>query len=302
MFIVVATSRILSVIFSKIAKLFGAVFFFSWDATLALLNLIIPNYKPHAVVAAGSPGHGGLWPEYVPPKEGDSRCSCPALNALANHGILPHDGKNITFRQLEAKVREVYNFAPSFCWFVPNNIAGILDRDYKTDSFDLSDIDVHNGIEHDASLTREDAFFSKSQGKPSIPRIQKLLQSGTGPNGDLTTSDLSQLLGQARVESKRMNPQYSQAPNHKLFGSSNASTLLTIFGGKIDDIRPFLLEERIPTGWQPRILNRFGLTVLKFNQTVFKVELGIKEELSSEKKKLKRALANQGSGIGYNSI
>lgn len=69
-------------------------------------------------------------------------------------GILPHDGKNISFRRLTEVIRTHYNFAPSFCWFVPNNIAGILDRDYKTDTFDLSDIDVHNGIEHDASLTR----------------------------------------------------------------------------------------------------------------------------------------------------
>ena len=69
-------------------------------------------------------------------------------------GILPHDGRNITFRQLNDAVRKTYNFAPSFCYFVPNTIATILERNYWTDSFDLSDIDVHNGIEHDASLTR----------------------------------------------------------------------------------------------------------------------------------------------------
>ncbi len=68
------------------------------------------------------------------------------------------------------------------------------------------------------------------------------------------------------------------------------------------DIRTFLLEERIPEGWQPRILNRLGLTILKFNQTVFKVELGIKEELPSERKKLKGGLAKAGDGVGYSSI
>lgn len=70
-------------------------------------------------------------------------------------GILPHDGRNITFRQLNTTIRSTYNFAPTFCYFVPNHIAGVLDRNYWSDSFDLSDIDVHNGIEHDASLTRE---------------------------------------------------------------------------------------------------------------------------------------------------
>lgn len=86
MFIVVATARVFTGIFSSVSGFFKTGYLFSWDATLALFNLLIPNYKPHAVIAAGSAGAGGLWPEYVAPKEGDSRCSCPALNALANHG------------------------------------------------------------------------------------------------------------------------------------------------------------------------------------------------------------------------
>lgn len=34
-------------------------------------------------------------------------------------------------------------------------MAKILNRSYMTGRFDLSDIDVHNGIEHDASLVRK---------------------------------------------------------------------------------------------------------------------------------------------------
>ena len=55
-------------------------------------------------------------------------------------------------------VRDHYNFAPTFCWYVPNTIATILGRDYETGVFDLSDIDVHNGIEHDASFTSTYSF------------------------------------------------------------------------------------------------------------------------------------------------
>lgn len=68
-------------------------------------------------------------------------------------GILPRDGRNITFKEMTKAVRESYNFAPTFCWYVPNVIARILGRDYETGVFNLSDIDVHNGIEHDASFT-----------------------------------------------------------------------------------------------------------------------------------------------------
>jgi len=57
----------------------------------------------------------------------------------------------------------------------------------------------------------------------------------------------------------------------------SSSTLLTFFGGKVKDLKPFLLEERFPDGWEPCVRNRFGMTVFTFNKTVFKVELGIKE-------------------------
>lgn len=30
----------------------------------------------------------------------------------------------------------------------------MLGKDYAKDTFDLKDLDLHNGIEHDASLTR----------------------------------------------------------------------------------------------------------------------------------------------------
>lgn len=60
--------------------------FIVWDASVTAINLVTPNKRKGHVVPEGHPGFGGEWPEYIAPKEGDSRCSCPALNALANHG------------------------------------------------------------------------------------------------------------------------------------------------------------------------------------------------------------------------
>lgn len=57
--------------------------------------------------------------------------------------------------------------------------------------------------------------------------------------------------------------------------SSSSATMLTIFGGRIADLKPMLMEERFADGWQPRILDRFGLTMAKFNFTVLPVENGI---------------------------
>lgn len=53
--------------------------------------------------------------------------------------------------------------------------------------------------------------------------------------------------------------------------------MLTIFGGRVEDLRTVLLEERLPDGWQSRVRSPFGLTFGAFNITVFKVASGVKE-------------------------
>ncbi|KAJ7512128.1 Chloroperoxidase [Mycena galericulata] len=268
-------------LFTGAGKLLHNVYIFTWDTLLALGNVFTPNKKIGAVVPKGCLGAGGKWPEYVLPKEGDSRSACPALNAMANHGILPHDGRNIKFTDMTATIRTTFNFAPTFCDFVPRFMAELLHKNYNTDTCDLADVSLHNGIEHDASLTRQDFRYDPDQGKPYMPFIDDLLASATGTDKDgnrmLTAADLSRYSSKRRTEARATNPDFTLDTFHKLFGSSNSSTLLTIFGGKLTDLEPFLTEERIPEGWESRVRSRFGLTFLAFNRTVLKVERGIKE-------------------------
>ena len=149
-------------------------FFFTgimtWDLFLTLGNLVSFSRPVGKVTPEGHPGYGGYWPEYKPPQEGDSRCSCPALNAMANHGNVPtffflllahsllgiisRSGRGIRFTELTSQIRPTYNFGASFCSFVPHYAAQMLNRNYNEDTFDLHELDLHNGIEHDASLTR----------------------------------------------------------------------------------------------------------------------------------------------------
>lgn len=72
--------------FSAIANAAVNVGILSWDVVLTLYNLVTPNLAEGTIVPVGKPGAGGTWPEFMPPKDGDSRSPCPALNALANHG------------------------------------------------------------------------------------------------------------------------------------------------------------------------------------------------------------------------
>jgi hypothetical protein len=62
-----------------------AIFVLGFDMILAMYNAIAPKKAPGKVTL-----YGGKWPKYIPPQAGDSRSSCPALNALANHGKRNH--------------------------------------------------------------------------------------------------------------------------------------------------------------------------------------------------------------------
>lgn len=72
--------------FSDLSNFFNDAGTVSWDVILTLLNLVERKRRIGNVTPEGYPGYGGHWPEFRPPQETDSRCSCPGLNALANHG------------------------------------------------------------------------------------------------------------------------------------------------------------------------------------------------------------------------
>lgn len=211
-------------VLNKVSGFFINLAVLGWDFGLFILNILTPSHKAGQVIPQHAAGHNLTWPEYVPPKDGDSRSACPMLNAMANHGILPHDGKNITFKELNVKVRQTFNFAPSFCFFVPKFAADFLNRSYWSDHFDLAELNLHNAIEHDASLTREDAALASDQGKPDLKLVDDLLREATGtmPDGSprLTIPDLSRALSKRRAHAKKANPQYTESFFHNMFGSS----------------------------------------------------------------------------------
>ena len=73
----------------------------------------------------------------------------------------------------------------------------------------------------------------------------------------------------------------------------SSATLLTIFGGRVFDIKSFLIDERIPDGWESRARNRWGLTIFKFNWTTIPLELSINEKKYRAKRALQKAETSQ---------
>lgn len=72
--------------FSVLSHSFFDAGIMAWDVLLTVSNPVRRKYPIGDVTPEGHPGYGGHWPEFIPPQLTDSRCSCPAFNAMANHG------------------------------------------------------------------------------------------------------------------------------------------------------------------------------------------------------------------------
>jgi len=254
----------------------------AWDTQLHIANQFAPEFNPKQVIRPGRPGVNGDWSRYpyLPPTETDSRSPCPAINALSNMGILPRNGKNIKFTEFARVLEETYNVSPSFCMGILMSIARLFERDYFTDSVDLDLFNAHNVIEHDASLIRHDTFIQPDQGRPAVDLINQFLKSATGAAivdkqrvRILTPADIAAFSRQRRVDCKAHNPQYTLKFIHKFFSANNSGIMYDVFGGRVDDLRTFLVEERIPQGWQPRYTKRYGYTMMALNYRTLQIAL-----------------------------
>ena len=83
----------------------------------------------------------------------EDRGPCPGLNALANMGYLPRDGKAITLTQTQHALMTALHMD----WLAAASLTATLPPLLHDDgTYDLVDTRQHNVIEHDSSFTRLD--------------------------------------------------------------------------------------------------------------------------------------------------
>ncbi|KAJ1303533.1 hypothetical protein OPQ81_011718 [Rhizoctonia solani] len=252
------------------------------DAGLHVANAIRPRKTIGSVVAAELRGKDGNWGNFQPPRPGDARSPCPALNALANHGIIPRDGRGITWKELGEACEKVYNLSPTLCKQVPWLTAKFIfaGRDWN-ETMTLDDLNAHGGIEHDASYTRADIKWQSDQSIPDHEIIQGLYETAGLDINNLkstdkfTIDDFSNYLAYRRAHSKAFNGQYIMNKNGKTFGCINSAMALIAFDGNAAELRPWLLEERIPHGWEPKDRSQYGVTIKQLNGVASQIEKGI---------------------------
>jgi hypothetical protein len=146
------------------------------------------------------------------------------LNTLANHGHLPRNGKGITKQVAVDALSSVLNWDSSIVqplW----DFARPTNPDPNATSFDLSHLTTHNILEHDASLSRQDANFGPAD-MFDEKTWNETLQYFTGPIIDLSMSSRART---ARVvTSAATNPQFTlpQLGAHFIYGETAAYQLV----------------------------------------------------------------------------
>ncbi|EJF61120.1 Cloroperoxidase [Dichomitus squalens] len=212
---------------------------------------------------------------YVPATPGDSRSPCPALNALANHGYLPRDGRNVTASQLITAIEQQYKLDAAFTQtLVYGGLAKCGHWDGLSCKLDLHDLAKHNVIEHDGSLVHDDTApgetFAPTRVDPDL--LHQLLD--TSDSDFLTLHDLCQ----AQVTRQDASRPIGSVPAvvskgeldliYEVFGivpgSKEASETATN-GGKLvvpkSYLKQWLGQERLPDGWKGPV-NAITLTSL----------------------------------------
>ncbi|KAI0053624.1 Cloroperoxidase [Auriscalpium vulgare] len=215
---------------------------------------------------------------FVPAAEGESRSPCPALNALANHGYLPHNGRNITAPQLIRALRQVYHVSLPFATLLSLGGTVWCGSGWR---LDLEDLAKHDHIEHNASLTHADA--PEGNIYAPIPVDKELLQDM------LDTSETDYLTFDDLVKTRVQRDQTLVEPlNNTHTTISRGEVVLTVEAlgdeeGRVpkDYIRQWFGEERLPEGWQ-RPKKTIGL--LTTNKGVKQV--GARGELFADAKKM----------------
>ncbi|KAL2172256.1 hypothetical protein VTG60DRAFT_6634 [Thermothelomyces hinnuleus] len=227
------------------------------------------------VLTAISPALAGF-DTWSPPGPYDVRAPCPMLNTLANHGFLPHDGKDITREQTENALFDALNINKTLASFLFD--FALTTNPKNTSTFSLNDLGNHNILEHDASLSRADAYFG------NVLQFNQTVFDETKTYWEGDTIDL-RMAAKARLgrikTSQATNPTYSMSELGDAFTYGESAAYVVVLGDKESRtvnrswVEWFFEHEQLPQhlGWKrPAVsfeeedLNRFMEEIEKYTK------------------------------------
>lgn len=127
------------------------------------------------------------------------------MNTMANHGFIPHDGRNLTEENIVNGLKEGLNFAPALGKALFNHALQVNPEPNAT-FFTLEMLNTHNILEHDASLSRPDSYFGNNH-LFNETVYQTTIKYFADDVIDVKQLAMAKVFRQ--VESKAFNPTYS---------------------------------------------------------------------------------------------
>uniref|UniRef100_UPI0030131EC9 rDcaUPO n=1 Tax=Daldinia caldariorum TaxID=326644 RepID=UPI0030131EC9 len=182
------------------------------------------------------------------PGPDDVRGPCPMLNTLANHGFLPHDGKNIDVNTTVNALSSALNLDDELSRDL-HTFAVTTNPQPNATWFSLNHLSRHNVLEHDASLSRQDAYF----GPPDVFNAAVFNETKAYWTGDIINFQMAANALTARLMTSNLtNPEFSMSQLGRGFGLGETVCYVTILGSKETRTVPkafveYLFEnERLP--------------------------------------------------------
>ncbi|KAJ7478663.1 Cloroperoxidase [Mycena galericulata] len=190
--------------------------------------------------------------EFIPPTATDVRSPCPGLNTLANHGFLPRSGMNISIPMMLQAAVDGFNVGSDS--IIQAAKFGLLSGNAPT-TLDLDALALHNLVEHDASISRND--FAIGDNLHFNETVFTTL-ANANPGVDFYNATSAGQVQHARLaNSIAINPNVTNTRKEFLLRSRESALYLSIMGDPITGVAPkdfvqiFFREERLPIeeGW-----------------------------------------------------
>ncbi|KAL5427932.1 hypothetical protein PMIN04_001132 [Paraphaeosphaeria minitans] len=199
------------------------------------------------------------------PASGDLRSPCPVLNALANHGFLPRDGRNITQGVL-IKATSAVNLSTEVT--ADLFLAALkTSSDPASGAFTFQDLKKHNVIEHDGSLSRVDTG-TPGAGDQEFNRVVFNEFKSYFKGATQISLPLAAAARWGRVKSARkINPNFVYGPSQRFNSYAETSIYFQLLRDPTKGTVPLnwldilFCEERLPAreGWKtPASINGLG--------------------------------------------
>lgn len=223
---------------------------------------------------APAPADDPRFTNWTAPGPGDVRSPCPGLNALANHGFIHHNGKDLTIPHLLTGLAQGLNMGADFTVLI--GAAGLLSAPNPFGgSFDLNHLDQHNFvIEHDGSLSRGDAYFGNNYAFNETI-FDSFLANFHG--ADVTSVSSSSAARWSRIQdSMRTNPTMVYGLREFIFSSGETAIYVqtmsspTVNAAPLEYVDTLFREERLPyaEGWR---VSPEPITLLTLGAYVFEI-------------------------------